>query len=167
MASLPDSSRAALGKMGNLKQLQKSLRTYVSKSNLSDASVILDKLDKLMDDESEEEMAAMEIQRCFRGHAGRQFFTVYRNNKILSNVQTVQRMYRGHMGRKLFHFLHKRANAVQRVWKGHLGRKLGQLRREFAGRGAFKWRSAATSRGTEFIMQPLCSLELFSSVFCV
>ena len=133
MASLPDSSRAALGKMGNLKQLQKSLRTYVSKSNLSDASVILDKLDKLMDDESEEEMAAMEIQRCFRGHAGRQFFTVYRNNKILSNVQTVQRMYRGHMGRKLFRYLHNRANAVQRVWKGHLGRKLGQLRREFCG----------------------------------
>ena len=73
MASSPDSSRTvAIGKMGNLKQLRSSLRTFVSKSNLSDASVILDKLDKLMDDESEEEMAAMEIQRCFRGHAGRQ-----------------------------------------------------------------------------------------------
>jgi hypothetical protein len=133
MASAPDASRAALGKMGNLKQLQKSLRTYVSKTNLSDASVILDKLDKLMDDESEEEMAAMEIQRCFRGHAGRQYFTVYRNNKIRSNVQTIQRLYRGHLGRKLFRFLHNRANAVQRVWKGHLGRKLAQLRREFCG----------------------------------
>lgn len=119
--------------MGNLKQLQKSLRTYVSRSNLSDASVILDKLDKLMDDESEEEMAAIEIQRCFRGHAGRQYFTVYRSNKIRSNVQTIQRMYRGHLGRKLFRFLHNRANAVQRVWKGHLGRRLGQLRREFCG----------------------------------
>jgi hypothetical protein len=133
MATSPDPSRAALGKMGNLKQLQKSLRTYVSKSNLSDASVILDKLDKLMDDESEEEMAAMEIQRCFRGHAGRQYFTVFRNNKIRSNVQTIQRLYRGHLGRKLYRYLHNRANAVQRVWKGHLGRRLGQLRREFCG----------------------------------
>jgi len=123
----------AIGKMGNLKQLRSSLRTFVSKSNLSDASVILDKLDKLMDDESEEEMAAMEIQRCFRGHAGRQYFIVYRNNKIRSNVQTIQRLYRGHLGRKLFRFLHSRANAVQRTWKGHLGRKLGQLRREFCG----------------------------------